>query len=516
MRPAGPAFTLISLLVASALVLGGGWWLAMRPVEKHIPPDRIFLRELAAELQRELLRLEALFQADFRELADETSKADGAKIRELCGKFYGVVQFSRLREDARSDEHLPLLSDSPALPALALSGSTRSAEANTIVLPPEDASPTGDVPGFGWFSPGDQRFWVLWRRTETKAVAAFLIDREVTISRVDFGLRHLLEKRIAPAGHGSGLYMVETSKGTRLAGIDQSPARREPDIVLPLVCRFGDWQVVAWNQHITTTVYDPGTLALASTIAAVLGILAFILFFQQRAAMRLAGQRVSFVNRVSHELGAPLTNILLNLDLIESRDSTLPEAARKRLRLVREEAQRLSRLVSNVLTFSRSERHRLPAILAVHVPDDVIDSVLQHFQPALERRGIVIHWNGRAKERCRIDADALAQIVSNLVSNAEKYAAAGKRLDIESRIDCEELVVRVCDYGPGIPGSHAKRVFEPFERVDSRIAEGSTGAGLGLSIARDLAHAMGGQLRLLDSAEGAAFELRVPLGKETA
>jgi signal transduction histidine kinase len=142
-----------------------------------------------------------------------------------------------------------------------------------------------------------------------------------------------------------------------------------------------------------------------------------------------------------------------------------------------------------------------------------VESVLQQFQPALQRRGIETHWKGAAKRNISIDSDAFAQIIGNLISNAEKYAARGKQLEIESRMENGEVIVRVSDHGPGIPRPHASRIFEPFERVNSRVNEGSTGAGLGLSIARDLAQAMGGQLRLLDSAPGASFELRLPIGK---
>ena len=252
-------------------------------------------------------------------------------------------------------------------------------------------------------------------------------------------------------------------------------------------------------------------MASTISIAAVLAILGFILFFQQKRAARLAEQRVSFVNRVSHELGAPLTNILLNLDLIEDDHPGLPDPVRQGLHLVNEEARRLSRLVCNVLTFSRRERDRLTLSPAPHVPDEIVDAVLQQFQPALDRRGIETQWHGAAKSGMTIDGDAFAQIIANLISNAEKYAADGKRLEIETEMGNNELIVRVSDRGPGIPQSHASRIFEPFERMDSRVNEGSTGAGLGLAIARELAQLMGGHLRLLESAQGALFELCLPI-----
>src|SRR5215203_1667056 len=103
---ASPRFTLISLLTAAVLVLGSGWRLARRSVEKHIPPDRAGLREFATQLQRELLQLEALFQADLRELANATARADEAQIRHLCDNLYGVVQYSRLSEISDRDWHL--------------------------------------------------------------------------------------------------------------------------------------------------------------------------------------------------------------------------------------------------------------------------------------------------------------------------------------------------------------------------------------------------------------------------
>ncbi len=515
MRLASPTFTLVSLLAAAAIVFGSGWRLSMRSAEKRVPPDRVVLREFATKTQRELLRLEELFQADLRELAEETAKSGDAQVWNLCDSLYGVVQFSRLTGNADRDLHLTIHADQKAplpIPVLAAGPSVPTRD-GVIILPPEDASPTGEAPSFGWFVPSDSRFWIVWKRIDREKVDAFLINRSEIIARVDFYLHQWIEKPFAPVRAAKGLEMVETPQGGSLAGLVKAPDGRAPDMVLPLVCRFGDWQIVAWDRITTHPFYDPATLALTSTIAAILAMLAPLLFIQQRRAARLAEQRVSFVNRVSHELGTPLTNILLNLDLVEEDRAELTAATCRRLHLVREEARRLSRLVGNVLTFSRRERDRLILNPAGHVPDDIVDSVLQQFQPALKRRGIETQWKGAAKKNISIDSDAFAQIIGNLISNAEKYAANGKQLEIESRMENGELIVCVSDHGPGIPRSHAARIFEPFERVSSRVNEGSTGAGLGLSIARDLAQAMGGRLRLLDSAQGASFELCLPIGK---
>ena len=520
MRIGSPAFTLASLLTAAGVVFGSGWRLAARSEEKHIPPDRTVLREFAAQMQRRLMRLEEVFQADLRELAGETAKADDASVPKLCDSLYGIVQFSRLTGNASRDRHLPIHPDQNArLPLPVLGAGISTTEDGMIILPPEDTSTEGQAPDFGWFIPGSPRFWIVWKRVDPKnevdqtEVEAFLIDRSEIRARVDSYLRRWIERPFAPVRAAKGLEMVEPPRGGSLAGLAKAPDGRAPDLVLPLISRFGDWQILAWNRTTKHVFHDPATLAVTSTIAAILAMLGLVLFILQRQAARLAEQRVSFVNRVSHELSAPLTNTLMNLDLIEERCAELPETARRRLSLVREETQRLGRLVSNVLTFSRSERHQLAPNPAEHVPDEIIHSVLQQFQPALERRGIQTNWSGAAKERMYLDGDALSQIVANLISNAEKYAATGKHLEIDSRMENGELSIRISDRGHGIPRSEASRVFEPFERLNNRVNEGSSGAGLGLTIARDLAHSMGGQLRLLDNSQGASFELRLPMKK---
>ena len=110
---------------------------------------------------------------------------------------------------------------------------------------------------------------------------------------------------------------------------------------------------------------------------------------------------------------------------------------------------------------------------------------------------------------CTLDADGLAQILANLLSNAEKYVPGGT-VEITSSWTADLLTVRVSDEGPGIPAEAAERVFRPFERLHSRVNEGAAGVGLGLAIARDLATRLGGSLTLVPCPRGASFELQVP------
>ena len=232
----------------------------------------------------------------------------------------------------------------------------------------------------------------------------------------------------------------------------------------------------------------------------------------QRRAMREVTARVSFVNRVSHELGAPLTNIKLSLDL--ARDALPPDTAQtsvRRLDIAMEEASRLGRLVDNVLSFARSERGERKLQSVSFDPALLTGHVLDQFRPALERRGIAVETSLAAGLSVTSAPDEFSQIAANLVSNVEKYAADGGWMQVSLEARNEAMVLTVSDHGPGIPAGDVERMFLPFERMASSLTEGVSGTGLGLAIARDLAGRMGGRITYRDGTRGSIFEVSIPL-----
>jgi signal transduction histidine kinase len=181
------------------------------------------------------------------------------------------------------------------------------------------------------------------------------------------------------------------------------------------------------------------------------------------------------------------------------------------------ESRRLSRLIANVLSLARQQKGKLAVRPAPAVPDRVVAEVIEQFRPGLERAGIGIAFEASAAEPVMIDADALGQILGNLVGNVEKYAAAGKRLEITTRLEDGKLAVIVADRGPGIPPAAARRVFEPFVRLSESVREGVSGTGIGLTIARELALLHGGDLALEPAETGTRFRLTLaapPAGEE--
>jgi signal transduction histidine kinase len=239
-----------------------------------------------------------------------------------------------------------------------------------------------------------------------------------------------------------------------------------------------------------------------------LGAMGFILFFLGiyiYDAMHEADKKVSFVNQVSHELKTPLTNIRMYAELLGQSLAGDDEQTEHKLRIIESESQRLSRLINNVLTLSHS-KDNMQLKLTKNNVDALINKVVDSFRPSLEQLEMEIKLDLRGGTSM-FDKDSMEQILINLISNVEKYAADGKFLAISAWKEGNELHVQVKDKGIGIPSQMKERIFNPFFRVHDSITEGVGGAGIGLSLARDLARQNGGDLILIEQDKGACFEV---------
>jgi signal transduction histidine kinase len=247
----------------------------------------------------------------------------------------------------------------------------------------------------------------------------------------------------------------------------------------------------------------------ASVLFVILAVagLSLYLYRESTRETREALERVSFVNQVSHELKTPLTNIRLYADLLENSLSDEDEKARSYLGVISSESGRLSRLIGNVLTFAKDGKHGTSFNPVPSYPESHVRSAAENFLPSLAAKGVRLELDLSCSERALVDPDILEQIVNNLVSNGEKYGASGGVIGVSLRRRNGEIVLTVRDLGPGIPPKHREKVFEPFFRISSRLTDGVTGAGIGLSIVRTLARRHGGEARVLPSERGAVFEV---------
>lgn len=243
--------------------------------------------------------------------------------------------------------------------------------------------------------------------------------------------------------------------------------------------------------------------------------LAWTFFRESAREIRVAQQRVSFVNQISHELKTPLTNIRLYTEMASHRVEQAGDTIAKRhLGIVETEVARLDRLIQNVLTYARQQRDKLNVQTRPISLDHVVERAVNHWRLLLERKGFDLETRLVGPNEMTADPDAIEQILGNLISNVEKYANYGKWIAIRTEQDQEKGVARVYveDHGPGIPTSKRRAIFEPFERLRSDLNEGVSGTGIGLTISRELAELHGGSLEVCPNyKEGCRFILTLPL-----
>jgi len=277
------------------------------------------------------------------------------------------------------------------------------------------------------------------------------------------------------------------------------------------------WEVVGFlaegSSRLPGGVFFMLSAVLAGGLVAAILAGGALLMRQARRSEEEAVQKTSFVANVSHEFKTPLTTIRLYSELLEQGRVADAEKRSDYLRTIGRETQRLSRLVNNVLDFSRLEQGRKRFERVELDLGATLARVLEIQRPRLAEAGLVLQQT-LPDEAVRVmaDRDAFEQILLNLLDNACKYGASGGEVSVtllqRARGGAE---VRVADRGPGVPSAHRGRIFEKFHRVDDTLTAEKGGAGLGLSIASQLARGFGGDLRYAERAGGGAeFILELP------
>lgn len=257
-------------------------------------------------------------------------------------------------------------------------------------------------------------------------------------------------------------------------------------------------------------------LTLASLTAVALGAIAwggFMIVRETRRQMLAVQKKTDFVSNVSHELKTPLTSIRMFSELLVEGKVTDPDRRRQYLRIISLEAERLTRLINNVLDFARLERkQRSYKKLRVDLKptiERVWESQILHLQD----EGYTTQWDaapGPYPVVC--DADAMAQVLVNLLSNAEKYGGEARAITLQTYPVDGELRIGVLDRGPGVPRGETEKIFEEFYRAHDSLSSGIQGSGLGLALARRMVEDHGGTLGYASrEGGGSAFTLKLPL-----
>jgi signal transduction histidine kinase len=223
--------------------------------------------------------------------------------------------------------------------------------------------------------------------------------------------------------------------------------------------------------------------------------------------------RQQMVADVAHELRTPLQNINGYIEAL--RDGVLP-ADERTLGVLTTETAVLRRLVDDLQDLSLADTGRLPVQLGAVRAQDQIAAIVESMRPRAEELGISLAISAPdALPEIEADERRLRQVIVNLAQNALAYTPAGGRISILAGPVDGMLEITVADTGSGISAEDQERIFERFYRVDPARARSTGGAGLGLTIARELVYAMHGQIGVNSHlGAGSRFWVRLPLAEE--
>lgn len=283
----------------------------------------------------------------------------------------------------------------------------------------------------------------------------------------------------------------------------------------PLGEGFIDVQVLWPDGRFTPPRGVPGVLyaaVLILTLGATL-LAAYLLLRDVNREVQMAEMRSHFVASVSHELKTPLTAIRMFAETLVMGRAGGEQATSEYLRTIVNESERLSRLVDNVLDFSRIEQGNKVYRMQSTCLADVVRSAARTMQYPLSQLGFTLTVSiDESIPALLANADALEQAILNLLANAMKYSGNARQIEMRLGRRGEEAFIDIVDHGLGISREDQSRIFEKFYRVRSIETDRIAGTGLGLTLALHIVEAHKGQVRVSSEVgHGSTFSVRIPL-----
>jgi signal transduction histidine kinase len=232
-----------------------------------------------------------------------------------------------------------------------------------------------------------------------------------------------------------------------------------------------------------------------------------------RRETEMAQLRSDFVANVSHDLKTPLSVIRMFGETLEMGRVRDEPSRHEYYRVITRESERLSRLIDNVLDFSRIEGGRRTYDRVPTAVEPLVRDTLDAFAYPLAQQGFKVDVDiAPDLPEVPMDADAVGQALANLVDNAIKYSGERRLLGVQARVVDGQLAVTVRDEGIGIPAAEQERIFDKFYRVGRSETQGRRGSGVGLALVRHVAEAHGGRVTVESRpGEGSRFTLWIPL-----
>ena len=258
-----------------------------------------------------------------------------------------------------------------------------------------------------------------------------------------------------------------------------------------------------------------GTLnIMIGALAAVMLIGLLAIYKSARAIVDLSERRSRFVSSVTHEVKTPLTNIRMYIEMLEQGIARDQEREQDYFRIVGSESARLSRLINNVLEFSKLEKKQRHFDLQEGTLEDVIQEVHEVMGEKLRQEGFTLNVETDGVRPFKYDREVMIQILINLIENSVKFGkrSATREITIRVRPDGNWMKISVSDKGPGIPRSALKKVFDDFYRVEGPLTQTTSGTGIGLALVKKFVTAMGGSITATNNrGAGCTITISLPL-----
>jgi signal transduction histidine kinase len=229
--------------------------------------------------------------------------------------------------------------------------------------------------------------------------------------------------------------------------------------------------------------------------------------------MALARLKSDFVSNVSHELRTPLALIRLYAETLELGRINTAEKKEQYYRIIRKESERLTALINNILDFSRIEAGRKEYEFRETDIAELVRNTLESYRYQIEQQGFALEENIDTNlPVVKVDREAIARALVNLVNNALKYSSDDKFLGVKLYREDRVVKLEVADHGIGIARRDLTKIFEKFYRAGDPLVHNTKGSGLGLSLVRHITQAHGGEIAVESTpGKGSRFILSLPL-----
>ena len=360
---------------------------------------------------------------------------------------------------------------------------------------------------------------LFWYRSPRDASLVF--GSQVKLTELVARMKTLIKLDAPLSGAICVALLDDNGKPVTMSIPNFAAARQRPFVASEIGEVLPHWKVAVYqldpsrlNRNARTVRLTLGLLIAVLVLAIAVG--SWLIVADLRRQLTLARQKTDFVSNVSHELKTPLTSIRMFAEMLAEDRVTEPDKRRQFHQIIASEASRLTRLINNVLDFARLERGEKKYQFAELDLAALVAETVAAYRPHLESAGFTLACELPPRPvPVRGDRDALAQVLVNLLSNAEKYSGERKEVAVQMEVEAGAAEVLVLDRGTGVPRGSEEKIFEQFFRAHDSLGSGIQGSGLGLTLARQIARAHGGDVTFQPrDGGGSCFTLRLPGGVE--